>query len=84
MDGREYILLRRCMLAEAGVCWVNIALGASDCRCVLLLAKGLLETERLAVDMPISARLLPDEDRWKFGCGGRPIAGFTEEVDRTC
>jgi hypothetical protein len=50
---------------------------------VLPLAKGLLETERLAVDMPMSARLLPDDDRWKFGCCGRPIAGFTE-VDREC
>jgi hypothetical protein len=71
------------MLAEAGVCCVNIEPGARDCRCVLELAKGLFETERLAVDMPISARLLPEDDRWKFGCCGRPIVGLME-VDRAC
>jgi hypothetical protein len=42
--------------------------GARLWRFVLALAKTVFETERRTVDIPISARLFPEDDRWKTGC----------------
>jgi len=33
-------------------------------------------------DWPMSAKLPPEEDRWKFGCAGR--CKLLIEVDRAC
>jgi len=41
------------------------------------------ETDRRAVDIPMSARLPPEDDRWKFGCAGRCMV-WLMEVDRIC
>jgi hypothetical protein len=43
----------------------------------------LVDEERLTVESPISAKLLPDEDRWKTGCCGRPYVG-ARDVDLAC
>jgi len=43
----------------------------------------LLEADRLTVDVPPSARLAPEDERWKLGCAGRCMLWFID-VDRTC
>jgi hypothetical protein len=49
---------------------------------VFALPKRLLEADRLAVDIPVSAKLPPDEERWKLGCAGRWMLWLIE-IDRT-
>lgn len=41
----------------------------------------LLETDLLAVDMPMSAKFPPEDERWKFGCAGRWTLWFID-IDR--
>jgi hypothetical protein len=61
------MLLLRCRLAEAGVCDPNRLPGAKLCRWLEVLAKMLFDTDRRAVNMPVSAIFPPDDDRWKTG-----------------
>lgn len=42
-----------------------------------------LEFERRTVESPISGKLFPDDDRWKFGCCGLDNEGLTE-FERAC
>jgi hypothetical protein len=46
-------------------------------------AKGfeLWKEDRLTEDRPISARLVPDEERWKMGWLGRDMASDCLEPD---
>jgi hypothetical protein len=80
-------LLRRCdsswnLGAGAGVAWKMEAPGAK-----LFLAPVLLGPNMLLVDLrwaewrPCSARLVPDEERWKTGWLGRPGASDILEPD---
>jgi len=82
-DGREYTLLRRWKLAEAGVCDPKRLPGARLCLLVVALANMLFDTERRTVDVPKSARFPPEEDLWKFGCAGRWMLWLIE-VERIC
>lgn len=44
----------------------------------------LLDTERLTDERPASApKAPPDEERWKFGCCGRPVE-FINDMERVC
>lgn len=45
--------------------------------------KILLETERLTDESPGSAPNPPEDDRWKFGCWGRPTE-FNSDIERAC
>jgi hypothetical protein len=48
--------------------------------------KALLVEWRCTDGKPMSARLVPDDDRWKTGCAGRPPASDILEPDceRAC
>lgn len=81
LDGRENTLLLRCRLcviAEPGCVRGVIAPGARLMRPPIKFE----DEDRCNVDLPISVRLFPEDDRWKDGCGG--LLGASDMRDDDC
>lgn len=77
IDGRENTLLLRCKFCADGPACAGARLGRPAPWNILL------DTERLTDDRPASAPKAapPDEERWKFGCCGRPEE-FINDMER--
>ncbi len=72
------MLLRRCGACDTANC---AALAGTKLFRPFELCRLCADEPRLTVDMPRSARLLPDDDRWKTGCAGRGGASDAREPD---
>lgn len=82
----EYTLLLRAVLSCSCMGCAGVLATGAKLFLPPVLARKLAVLGLCTVEKPISARLPPEDDRWKFGWDGRPGASDMRDpdVERMC